>query len=138
MLDGDASQSGGGTSQSAASAVCACCGEPSRYRCPACDTRTCSLACVQRHKTERNCSGVRDAAKKITISEFDDNALMRDYRFLEGVGRAVDSGKRVRRDTERPAAATRFSGLTPARQNLLRHARQRGCLLYTSPSPRDS
>ena len=112
----------GGEAEGSATPVCQLCGEPSRYRCPACDTRTCSLACVRRHKAERECSGVRDVAKKVTISEFDDNALMRDYRFLEGVVRAVDSGKRVRRETEKPAAATRYTGLTPARQNLLRHA----------------
>lgn len=129
MLDGD---------EAAASAPavppCSCCGEPSRYRCPACDVRTCSLACVNKHKVERSCTGTRNTAEYRAMNKFDDMALVRDYRFLEGVVRAVDSGKRTRRETERPAAArTSHSGLTPARQHLLREATHRGVKLELMP-----
>ena len=112
--------------------LCAC-GEPSRYRCPACDARSCSLACVNKHKAERACSGVREVSTYRSIQKFDDALLVRDYRFLEGVARGVDSGKRGLRETERPAMTTRDSGLTPGRQNLLRQARERGVQLELLP-----
>ena len=47
--------------------------------------------------------------------------------------RASDSAKRTRRETEKPAGVARQSGLTPARQNLLRHARDRGVQLELLP-----
>ena len=109
------------------------CGEPSRYRCPACDARSCSLACVNKHKVAHSCSGIRKTGEYKPISGFDDTALVRDYRFLEGVVRASDSAKRTRRETEKPAGVARQSGLTPARQNLLRHARDRGVQLELLP-----
>lgn len=112
--------------------VCSC-GEPSKYRCPACDVRSCSLACVRRHKAEQACSGKRDSAKYCSVQTFDDSTLHRDFRFLEGMGRAVDSGKRTRRDTERPVAAARNGGLTPQRQNLVRLANEHGVQLELLP-----
>ena len=115
-----------------AAPLCAC-GEPSRYRCPACDTRSCSLACVNKHKAAASCTGVRDPGKYRKVQDFNDTELVRDYRFLEGAVRAIDSGKRTRRETEKPANVTRQSGLTPARQNLLRHARERGVQLELLP-----
>lgn len=113
-------------------ATCAC-GEAAIYRCPACDARSCSLACVQRHKAVQSCSGVRDKSGYRSVQAFDDAALFRDYSFLEGVTRAVDSGKRTRRETAQPVAAMRNGGLTPARQNLLHHARERGVQLELLP-----
>ena len=114
--------------------LCAC-GAEARYRCPACDARSCSLACVQQHKAERACSGVRDPAKYCSMQTFDDTTLKRDFGFLEGVVRGVDSSKRARRETERPAGPARYhaAGLTPARQHLLRHASERGVQLELLP-----
>ena len=83
--------------------VCALCGEPSRYRCPACSIRTCSLACVQLHKSQQSCSGVRETEKFRAVQQFDDAALGRDYRFLEDLDRAVDGSKRALRNEAPPA-----------------------------------
>ena len=106
---------------------CACCGQPSKYRCPACDARTCSLLCVNKHKADKPCSGVRNTADYRPIQAFDDAALMHDYRFLEDAIRIVDSSKRRQRDVEAPPAATRRGGQTPARDNLVKQAHERGC-----------
>lgn len=113
---------------------CGCCGAISRYRCPACGVRTCSLACVNKHKAERPCTGKRETAAYKPVQAFDDAALAHDYHFLEGMLRAVDSGKRRRGDLEPPPAArTNKSGLAPARQLLLREASERGIQLELMP-----
>ena len=130
-MDGDEA---GDADAAPAPPPCACCGSASRYRCPACDTRTCSLACVNRHKAERPCTGRRDDTQFRAVQAFDDTALTRDYRLLEGMVRAVDSSKRRRRETERPSAArTAHNGLTPARQHLYREASKKGVQLELMP-----
>ena len=114
---------------------CACCSAPSKYRCPACDARTCSLACVNKHKAETKCSGIRNAAAYKPIQAFDDAALAHDYRFLEDAIRAVDSSKRRKRDIEQQASpAPRHNTTTPARQTLAKQARDRGIRLELMPS----
>src|SRR5207253_778073 len=43
-------------------ALCPLChSRPPKYRCPACATRTCSVACVKKHKLYAQCSGRIDA-----------------------------------------------------------------------------
>ena len=112
--------------------ACCACGEPAKYRCPACDTRSCSAACVDSHKQNRPCTGKRNVAEYHAIGEFDDLVVHRDYQFLEDVGRAVDSSKRVRRDVE-PAEGRRGYSLPPARHQLLQRALERGVQLELLP-----
>uniref|UniRef100_A0A1A8SN62 Box C/D snoRNA protein 1 n=1 Tax=Nothobranchius rachovii TaxID=451742 RepID=A0A1A8SN62_9TELE len=71
-----------------------CNSEESKYRCPACLTHTCSLPCVKKHKDDSGCSGVRSKTKFVTLSHFDEMALLSDYRFLEDTGRFSDSATR--------------------------------------------
>ena len=106
--------------------ACAC-GEPSKYRCPGCGVRTCSLLCVKKHKVEQQCSGKRDAATFCDIKSFDDRVLMRDYALLESVGRSVDSSERGRKQmtNDQEASLGRHDGLTPARRELLKQAQWR-------------
>ncbi|XP_062411847.1 box C/D snoRNA protein 1 [Sardina pilchardus] len=68
--------------------------EEARYRCPGCMTHSCSLVCVKKHKVETGCSGVRDKAAFVPLSEFDEINLLNDYRFLEETGRLADSATR--------------------------------------------
>ncbi|KAG5275635.1 hypothetical protein AALO_G00122880 [Alosa alosa] len=68
--------------------------EEARYRCPGCMTHSCSLVCVKKHKVETGCSGVRDKAAFVPLSEFDEINLLNDYRFLEETGRLADSTTR--------------------------------------------
>ncbi|KAJ1826420.1 Box C/D snoRNA accumulation, partial [Coemansia sp. RSA 2599] len=70
-------------------AKCEVCGlQDSKYKCPGCMTRTCSLGCSNRHKAETKCSGTRDKTKFVKRSEYDDNILMSDYGFLQDMNRA--------------------------------------------------
>ena len=113
--------------------TCACCGAAARYRCPGCEKRTCSLACINRHKQEWGCTGKRASATFCAIGEFDDQIVQRDYRFLEGLERVVDGAKRRLRDTEPVAAPRRPGFLSPARHHLLKAARERGVHLELLP-----
>ncbi|XP_029474730.1 box C/D snoRNA protein 1-like [Rhinatrema bivittatum] len=74
---------------------CETCGsEEAKYRCPRCMKYSCSLPCVKKHKATIRCSGVRDKAAFVSISQFDEMTLLSDYRFLEDVGRSSDCAAR--------------------------------------------
>ncbi|CAK7901731.1 hypothetical protein CAAN3_05S07272 [[Candida] anglica] len=68
---------------------------PSKYTCPACEVKTCSLNCIRQHKKDANCTGTVDQTKflaKKTLSS-DDAHINRDYNFLLQVGRKIHVGK---------------------------------------------
>ena len=109
---------------------CASCGAPARYRCPACAAESCSLACVKAHKSSTSCTGKRDAAAFREMRDFDDDALLRDYNFLEGAMRSVDSAARRARET---GPMHPSGGISPARRELLRHATARDVRLQLLP-----
>lgn len=80
------------------SPLCAICStEESRYTCPRCHIRTCSLACSTKHKAlGAGCSGVRNKAAYVPPNQYGYMALMDDYVFLEEVGRKVGEwGKEI-------------------------------------------
>ncbi|KAK1224765.1 Box C/D snoRNA accumulation [Marasmius sp. AFHP31] len=63
--------------------------QPTKYTCPRCSIRTCSLQCSSLHKTLHNCSGERDKAKYVKMNEYGYREMMNDYVYLEQVGRRV-------------------------------------------------
>mmetsp|Transcript_1654 Transcript_1654/g.3964 ORF Transcript_1654/g.3964 Transcript_1654/m.3964 type:complete len:391 (+) Transcript_1654:47-1219(+) len=66
-----------------------------KYRCPACDLRSCCLDCVQAHKQHTGCSGKRARTKRVApLNSFTDEILLRDYGLLEDVDAAVDRANR--------------------------------------------
>jgi len=109
---------------------CASCSGEAKYRCPACDTPSCSLACVKQHKAAMACTGKRDLTAFRDIREFDDKTLISDYRFLEDAQRSVEGAGRA-------AAATPSSGAgssaTPVRRKLCTAATERGVELDLMP-----
>ncbi|GIL85384.1 hypothetical protein Vretimale_10669 [Volvox reticuliferus] len=83
--------------QPPAAPLCEHCGAaPSKYRCPGCQRRSCSLECVRAHKASTGCSGQRIRTAFVSMQEFDDRALMSDFRLLEEIGRADDVARRCR------------------------------------------
>ncbi|KAF8605491.1 hypothetical protein BDV93DRAFT_429573, partial [Ceratobasidium sp. AG-I] len=66
---------------------CALCTQPSKYTCPRCTLKTCSLACSKSHKAQSNCSGERDRAAYVPMNGYTWGTLADDYVFLEDVGR---------------------------------------------------
>ncbi|KAL3815040.1 hypothetical protein ACJIZ3_016308 [Penstemon smallii] len=70
--------------------------KPSKYKCPGCSLRTCSLPCVNAHKQRTACTGKRSLSDVVPISQFDDNLLLSDYNMLEEVKRMAESSQRMR------------------------------------------
>ncbi|KAI3448935.1 hypothetical protein Pfo_005600 [Paulownia fortunei] len=69
---------------------------PSKYKCPGCSLRSCSLPCVNSHKQRTACTGKRPLTNFVPISQFDDNLLLSDFNMLEDVKRIADSAQRMR------------------------------------------
>ena len=65
-----------------------------KYTCPKCEVRTCCLQCINIHKKELKCDGIRDKTKFVPLKSFTDLDVLSDYRLLEEVGRSVDQLKR--------------------------------------------
>jgi len=70
-------------------ASCCMCGGDSRYRCPGCGRRTCSLPCVKKHKHHFECDGKRKATEyAATRTQLDSNTLwhgeIATYLFATG------------------------------------------------------
>ncbi|XP_015599181.1 box C/D snoRNA protein 1 [Cephus cinctus] len=71
-----------------------CAANKAKYTCPKCEVRTCCLGCINIHKKELDCDGIRDKTKFISLNTFTDLDLLSDYRLLEEVGRSVDQLQR--------------------------------------------
>ena len=58
--------------------VCGVCGKnDAKYRCPKCETVSCSLACSKAHKKLKNsCDGIRDKTKFVPIKNFSSMELV--------------------------------------------------------------
>ncbi|KAH6615287.1 HIT finger domain-containing protein [Boeremia exigua] len=91
------------SSQTLLSSLCSVCNvNESKYKCPGCSARTCSLPCVKRHKQWAQCSGKRDPTKYVKKSELATPAgIDHDYNFLSG----------IERDLERSEASVTEKGL---------------------------
>ncbi|OMO67628.1 Zinc finger, HIT-type [Corchorus olitorius] len=84
-------------SKSSRNGVCEECKiKESKYKCPGCSCRTCSLPCVNAHKSRTGCSGKRNITSFVPMSQFDDNLLLSDYNLLEETKRVAESARRIR------------------------------------------
>lgn len=71
----------------------------SKYRCPRCQTKTCSLPCTQKHKQRAACNGIRNPAEYLKRSQLATPAgIDRDYNYLKGVERSIDVANREREE----------------------------------------
>lgn len=64
-----------------------------KYTCPKCEVKTCCLKCLQIHKTELNCNGIRDKTKYVPLKNIDESILMGDYIFLENCTQYTNARK---------------------------------------------
>ncbi|KAL0249143.1 hypothetical protein GEMRC1_004376 [Eukaryota sp. GEM-RC1] len=91
---------------------CCICGSVSKYKCPACQSLTCSLPCVNEHKETLECSGLKNPSQFVPMATFNDETLTKDYLFLENVLSTTRSaaffGRRL------------MSSATPATRNRVR------------------
>jgi hypothetical protein len=71
-----------------------------KYKCPKCTRKTCSLDCVKLHKELDKCSGIRDKTAYVPRSQYNINHLQSgkanssDYQFLEEVSAELDGLER--------------------------------------------
>jgi len=77
------------TASGSSTRLCTLCSTPARYTCPRCSTLTCSLPCSRTHKSRTGCSGERNKAAYVQMNAYGWGTMMRDYCFLEEVGRKV-------------------------------------------------
>lgn len=69
---------------------CEVCGlQVSKYACPRCETRTCSLACTRQHKRDAECDGIREKTEYVPMNIYNDISMWRDLAFLREVGDKV-------------------------------------------------
>ena len=112
-------------------------GVPAKYRCPACSTATCSLACSKRHKSAgEGCTGKRDRTAFKDIRDFTDADVVSDYRFLEEALLEKDRAKRWRPEfaagSDAAARGSRPGGAKTIAL-LTQQARARGVELFCMP-----
>ncbi|XP_017485471.1 PREDICTED: box C/D snoRNA protein 1-like isoform X2 [Rhagoletis zephyria] len=103
-----------------------CAGGNARYSCPKCEVKTCSLRCVQIHKKELDCDGIRDRTKFIPLRKMTKMDFMSDYYFLEECTRYVNDRKNdtikrfTRYNKTLPTHLFRLRGAAAERRTLLR------------------
>ena len=66
------------------------CTNLSKYKCPKCSIKSCSLECVKNHKENYSCDGLRDKVKYVGLKKFTDMDIVNDYRLMEEVSQQVD------------------------------------------------
>ncbi|KAI1210728.1 uncharacterized protein F4807DRAFT_57169 [Annulohypoxylon truncatum] len=70
-----------------------------KYKCPRCATRTCSLACVKKHKKWSSCNGERDPTVYIPREKLKTDAgIDHDYNFLTKIERSVERTEKILRE----------------------------------------
>ncbi|CAO2650756.1 Nn.00g020480.m01.CDS01 [Neocucurbitaria sp. VM-36] len=77
--------------------LCSICNtNASKYRCPGCAARTCSLPCYKRHQSWAQCSGQRDPTKFVKKSQLVTPAgIDHDFNFLTGIERNLEKAERT-------------------------------------------
>ncbi|CAL8113482.1 unnamed protein product [Prunus armeniaca] len=129
-----------------------CKANPSKYKCPGCSIRSCSLPCVKAHKFRTGCTGKRNQTNFVPLSQIDNNQLLSDYNLLEEVKRVSESAQRLRNKlcrynyyrlpdhlkSLRGAASSRRtkllflpSGMSKREKNQTRYDRRKKCISWT-------
>lgn len=76
-------------------ALCSVCStSESKYTCPGCGRKTCSLTCVQEHKITFTCNGKRDRTNFVKRGDLSYKTLVSDYKLLEEIERIDDVARR--------------------------------------------
>ncbi|KAJ1604693.1 cysteine-rich domain-like protein [Cryptosporidium canis] len=88
---------------------CDSCSNDFKYRCPACNIKSCSLECVNSHKSKTGCDGngiKKHIERNITISEYNGNDMWRDFNFLEDTRRRIANASREQKQKKRADSYT--------------------------------
>jgi hypothetical protein len=67
----------------------------SKYQCPACAARTCSLPCYKRHQQRALCTGKRDPTKYVKKSQLATPAgIDHDFNFITRIERQLEKAEK--------------------------------------------
>ncbi|KAI0484460.1 hypothetical protein GGR56DRAFT_613924 [Xylariaceae sp. FL0804] len=106
-----------------------------KYKCPRCGARTCSLACVKKHKNWSSCNGERDATVFVPREKLKTEAgIDHDYNFLTKIERTVERTQKILRD-EKEILPQDDVELPPNKRARLHKGQSRG-KVTTNPSTR--
>ncbi|OBA20073.1 hypothetical protein METBIDRAFT_44624 [Metschnikowia bicuspidata var. bicuspidata NRRL YB-4993] len=92
--------------------VCSVCLErESKYTCPACESKTCSLECVKRHKLRSECTGIVDPTRFVPNNDLGTNQALvnRDYNYLLNFERKINLGKSDLKDNAKQVFKRNFN-----------------------------
>ena len=105
--------------------TCSLCPRTSKYRCPKCEVRSCSLQCVRDHKTATACDGKRDKTKFKPLGNMKDMDVVSDFRLLEDITRGLDKCRRdkIKRSTRQGTEMMRAPRLQKHLQRLQQQCR---------------
>jgi len=79
---------------------CMMCQLPSKYTCPRCSLKTCSLICVNNHKTTYNCSGKPLESVFVDKKSLDVNVIKNDLKLLTKVEVGLNDGPNTRKSNK--------------------------------------
>lgn len=68
----------------------------SKYQCPGCNIKFCSVNCCKKHKEDTKCTGERSKTVYIDLQNFKDSHLLSDYYYLEENKDKVENSNRFR------------------------------------------
>uniref|UniRef100_A0A914V9M1 HIT-type domain-containing protein n=1 Tax=Plectus sambesii TaxID=2011161 RepID=A0A914V9M1_9BILA len=118
--------------------MCSQCGlQPSKYKCPKCTSRTCSLACSKAHKAADDCDGQRAQWTPVTqADDFSPQVSLEDQQFLHQGVTLINKGKSGEATDAGQTAGSR-PRLDKTKQYLLNNCRKRRVWLHFD-QPTDS
>lgn len=97
-----------------------------KYKCPRCGAKTCSLACVKKHKNWSSCNGERDPTVFIPATQLrTDRGIDHDYNFLHKLERKVETADKIFTE-ERGILPQRKQDLRPNKRARLHKGQSRG------------
>eukprot|EP01084_Bolivina_argentea_P103842 185979_1 len=75
--------------------ICTNCNQnEGKYRCPRCSAVTCSLNCCNEHKSNNNCTGIKDKIDFVPYHAMNGDVLRKDMRFLMNLSSKIQVSSR--------------------------------------------
>ncbi|KAF2131579.1 hypothetical protein P153DRAFT_429843 [Dothidotthia symphoricarpi CBS 119687] len=121
--------------QALLSDLCGICNiKTSKYKCPGCSARTCSLPCYKRHQQWAQCSGKRDPTKFVKKSQLATPAgIDHDFNFLTGIERDMAKAEKEFNDQDPPRSLDRKHSSRSSQPEMVNLAAAVGVTLIRAP-----
>lgn len=104
---------------------------PSKYNCPKCAIKSCSLACSRKHKEAMQCDGKREKNNFIKRKEMNLKTVFSDSLFLQEIRSSVACGTIVGRG--RVQEKHHHQGAINNLKQIVKHASLNNCAVKIAP-----